>query len=172
MLFNNLNNPSTDIELINERLECVDLFYNNVDLVTKLKRLLKECHDIERALQRISLSRASPRDLVHVASTLNISNKIKKILKQELTENENLSSKQKDIFLNWNSQFGDHKDLCDVVFSAIVDNPPQQIKEGFVSKGFSSKLDDLIDIRDNSTKHIVSLETKYKKSTSISKIKP
>ena len=155
-----INRPSTSLQEIERRLNCCNIFFEDIDLLARVKQVLKECHDIERGLQRILLGRGSPRDLLHICSTLKNSSSLKLVLEQHAPK---LSKEERKMVEEWTENLGDHSPLFQEILSAIIENPPQTVKEGFISKGFSKELDSLIEVRDNSSKIVSSLETKYRK---------
>ena len=61
-----LSAPLADAEAINERLNRVQFFIENVQLCEDIRVQLKQIPDIERALCRISMCKALPRDLVAI----------------------------------------------------------------------------------------------------------
>jgi len=71
-LYDYLESPSTNIDTINARLDLVELFVNNPDVLADVRNALKKGADIERCLQRLSLNRGGPRDLRAIAQSLQL----------------------------------------------------------------------------------------------------
>lgn len=59
-----MKNPSTSKEIILDRQNDVDYFYNNVLLRENVRESLKEIYDIERILGRLILGTENARDLI------------------------------------------------------------------------------------------------------------
>lgn len=54
-----LRAPLNDAALINARLEAVDWLHSNSDVREVARGMLSRCGDLERALQRVALSRGA-----------------------------------------------------------------------------------------------------------------
>jgi hypothetical protein len=70
LLSAHLTAPLTDRKQIEARLDCVSFFHRRSPLLRVVRRQLVNCQDLERCLQRLSLRRGGPRDLLAVARTL------------------------------------------------------------------------------------------------------
>ena len=67
--------PLKDVQEINNRLDVVDFFHNNNDVLNECVPILKEIGDVERMLAKISTLRISPRELNRFKNSLKSSNK-------------------------------------------------------------------------------------------------
>ncbi|KAJ3043383.1 hypothetical protein HDV00_005081 [Rhizophlyctis rosea] len=76
--------PSTSIEEINRRLDIVQLFDENPHLTSDVQKLLTECKDIERSLQRIEFDRGRPDDLLRIMETLKAVERVRGRIRAEL----------------------------------------------------------------------------------------
>lgn len=72
LLYSRLASPLTDSVRINSRLDLVDFFRQRgvASQLSIARDAVAACGDSERALQRLSLGRGSPSDLVRVASSM------------------------------------------------------------------------------------------------------
>jgi DNA mismatch repair protein MutS len=59
-----------DVELINNRLDCVQHMLDHPADADTLRQALRQVPDLDRALSRLALDRAGPRDLVSIRSGL------------------------------------------------------------------------------------------------------
>ena len=148
--------PLTDVDEINQRLNIVQKFKDDIFLRSDLREKLKVIGDLERFINRINYSgRTNARDLINIKNSLEEIPKIKELLgKAEIPEISD--------FLKKISAFNEVKDLIGI---SIKDNPPITIKEGNIIKnGFDDKVDELRDILDNGKKYILEYEQVQKKN--------
>ncbi|MBU0935360.1 MAG: DNA mismatch repair protein MutS [Spirochaetes bacterium] len=62
--------PLRDINVINQRLDMVQLFYHDQHLLESLRSQLKQCMDLERLSARLSMEKANPKELLSVRQTV------------------------------------------------------------------------------------------------------
>lgn len=67
-----LARPLCSIERINERLDSVQELYDHEDVSRSLAELLGKCRDVERAIARLHMKSANPRDLGAIRDTLDV----------------------------------------------------------------------------------------------------
>ena len=147
--------PLTDINLINERLNIVQKFKDDIFLRSDLREELKNLGDLERFINKLNYSgRANARDLIHVKNSLEIIPKIKELLiKADIPEITQ--------FLDHINSFEKIKTLID---HAIKENPPTTVREGSIIKeGFNEKIDELRDILNNGKKYVLKYEEEQRK---------
>ncbi len=147
--------PLTDVDEINQRLNVVQKFKDDIFLRSDLREELKVIGDLERFINRINyIGRTNARDLINIKNSLEIIPKIKELLeKAEIPEIFEFVSKIK--------AFNDIKNLIDV---SIKDNPPTTIREGNIIKdGFNNEVDQIRDIIHNGKKYVLEYEQEQKK---------
>ncbi|MFX1427546.1 MAG: DNA mismatch repair protein MutS, partial [Promethearchaeota archaeon] len=147
--------PLTDIDKINERLNIVQKFKDDIFLRSELREELKILGDLERFINKLNYSgRANARDLINVKNSLEKIPKIKEILaKSEIPEI---------------SQFLDHIKAFDktkiLIEGAIKENPPTTVREGnIIKEGFNENVDELRDILNNGKKYVLKYEEEQRK---------
>ncbi len=146
--------PLTDIEKINQRLNIIQKFKDDIFLRSDLREQLGIIGDLERFINRINyVGRTNARDLINIKNSLEKVPIIKKLLeKADVPEISN--------FLENINTFNEIKDLINV---SIKDNPPTTIREGSIIKdGFSNEVDDLRDIIHNGKKYVLEYEKEQK----------
>ena len=126
--------PSTNLDEIEKRLNGLDFMIADADLSSSLRSELRKVPDLDRALSRISLDRAGPRDLVSIRNGLLQSSTISKMLSNftlpKLIEEKSAIFPEQDKFL-------------DLLSEALVDEPPILARDGgFIREGFDPKLDE------------------------------
>jgi DNA mismatch repair protein MutS len=155
-------NPLLDIDAIVERQRAVQAFVEDFDLFNELRYALRKVQDIERLTSRLISRYAGPRDVVALKVSLELVPSIKKLL---------LSS-QAECIADIGKKMEEFADLCELIDSYLVDNPPATSKDGgFIRKGFSGKVDELRDISSNGKDYIARLETEERQKTGISSLK-
>ncbi|TFG23266.1 MAG: DNA mismatch repair protein MutS [Promethearchaeota archaeon] len=147
--------PLKDIEEINQRLNIVQKFKDDIFLRSDLRENLKTIGDLERYINRVSYkTRTNARDLLNIKNSLEIIPKIKILLKEaiipEITK-----------FLDKINNFNEIKSLIEV---SIKDDAPTTVKEGgLIKDGFNHNVDELRDILNNGKKYILQYEEEQKK---------
>jgi len=147
--------PLTEIEEINQRLNIIQKFKDDIFLRSDLREELGVIGDLERFINRISyIGRTNARDLINIKNSLekvpNIKNLLEKADIQEISK-----------FLENIKTFNEIKDLIDI---SIKDNPPTTIREGnIINDGFNNDVDFLRDIIHNGKKYVLEYEQEQKK---------
>ena len=154
--------PLIDINFINERLDQVHIFKNNLILRQEIREQLKSMYDLERLLGRISLSVCNARDLIALKSSLSVLPLILKLLNHN--EHETLK--------NFTNSWDNLDDVYKLINKTIVDDPPFTLKEGnLIKTGYDIDLDRLKLITRDGKKWVAQLETREKERTGISILK-
>lgn len=162
-----INNPITNYKLIELRQNAIHIIIND-DLIYILQNNIKKIGDIERIITRIALKKAKPIDLIKLKNALKVFPKIKNILKRILKKNQHIKS----ILNNINLYIFIYPNIDLLLHDALIDNPPNTIRDGYVIKShFNLKLDTLREIYNNSEKYIRKFENKEKIRTGIKKLK-
>ena len=142
--------PLTDINEINQRINIVQKFKDDVFLRSELREELKVIGDLERFVNRINYSRNSnARDLINLKNSLEKIPKIKKIL-----EKSKIPEVSKFI-----DKIDDFREARSVIEVSIKDDAPPTVKEGHLIKaGFNEKIDELRDILQNGKNYVLDYE--------------
>lgn len=129
--------PLIELQIINSRLNKVELFYNHYQQLQVLRTYLKEISDLERLSVRIENNRINPRDLNQLKNSLLLIPKIKELLLEIDKENVFNSSEIKELL-----------DLVELLEFAINEEAPAQIGNGNVFKtGFNAELDSYLEAK-------------------------
>ncbi|MDR0744684.1 MAG: DNA mismatch repair protein MutS [Holosporales bacterium] len=155
-----LSQPLTSISKINKRLDYVEFFTKNKELLEEIKKILNNFPDLERALSRVLMNKAGPRDLKVISTSLRISEVLGKIF-----VNYRL--------LNSIHLYDEHtENLYDLIDSSIIQEPPLLARDGgFVKKGVDKELDECLDFRENAEYIINKLQKQYSEDTCIPTLK-
>ena len=149
-------NPLKNKEKIIDRYEKVEKLNNEFIIKDELKNYLYEVYDIERLSGKVINGSLNARDLLQLKNSIKVLPMIKKKIED----------------LGFNYDINTHEKLCELLDSAIVDNPPISVKEGYMIKeGYSSELDELRNIRSGGKDFVASFEAKVKEETGIRNLK-
>ncbi len=166
LLYKFLSNPLIDLGAINNRLELTEFFYNNLDIVEKIKGLLKKVSDLERCLTRIAMSRSTPRDLLSIKYSLAAALQIK----GEFLNNWGLGLPE-CIERLISPLIGDHE-LYDLIDQSIREDAPNSISEGGIIKhGYHPKIQELYDLINNGKQYVENIKFAYQQEMQIDSLK-
>ncbi len=156
-----LNAPLRDQQSVQARHQAVlELIHSHS--VASVQEPLKAVGDLQRAVTRIALRRASPRDLARVRTALEQVPALQGALSQTSTD---LLAKVRD-------GLPDLTDISALLTRGIVDAPPATIRDGgFIAKGFDAELDELLRIDNDASEFLAQLELKERKRTNIATLK-
>ena len=154
--------PLVSCAQIRRRLEAVEELLNKHELRGKIRDALSEIRDMERMISRIDYGSANGRDLIALRDSIRTFPGL-----IELIEKCD-SSLIKELL----SEFDSLYDIHNVIFEAIVDDPPFTIREGgIIKKGHDYELDEWRDGKENGQKMLLELENVEKERTGIKNLK-
>lgn len=156
-----LNKPLRDRSILRHRHQAVSTLLDQADYEPLLETL-KGIGDIERIASRIALGSARPRDLSTLRDSLHILPRIHQLV--EKLNNPHLQSLLQAIDY--------HQELCQLLDSAIINNPPVVIRDGgVIATGYDAELDELRNLSENADQYLLDLEAREKVRTGIDKLK-
>lgn len=163
LLERRLSAPSCRLDEINERQEAVAAFVDKPALRDTIREHLKRTHDIDRALSRLALDRAGPRDMAAIRNTLSKAIEIAEIL-PDLKKTESISRAASDLT--------GHDELLSLLDDALVAEPPLLARDGgFIAPGFDEDLDEARTLRDEGRSVIAAMQADYMAMTGIQSLK-
>lgn len=166
LLYNYLSSPLLNIDEINDRLNLTEFFFQNIPLVTNIRKLLKKAGDIERCLTRIMMNRGSARDLLSIKYTLDVALDIK----GELLAHYGLYLPQSIETLV--KPFSGNEELYTLIDQAIKEDAPNSLSDGGIIKHeYHSKVQELYDLINNGKSHVEKLKNLYRNETNIDNLK-
>ncbi|RMH47091.1 MAG: DNA mismatch repair protein MutS [Alphaproteobacteria bacterium] len=155
--------PSTNLSTINARLDAVAFLVENAALRRELRDVLRRTPDAERALSRLSLDRAGPRDLAAIRSAITCAEAVAGKL-DGLT--------LPDLVAEARTGLVGLEELRERLDAAIVSEPPLLVRDGgFVADGFDAELDEVRRLRDEGREVIAGLQARYAEETGIPSLK-
>jgi len=157
-----ISHPLTDTNKINVRLDRIEEMNNNTEIRDFIIKELNETSDTERILSKISANKATPRDLISMANTLDaLNNMNKRITKNKFKSNYRLVHSKENL-----------KSLLSLINKTIISDPPLNYLKGFFIKdGVDRELDQYRIISKNAKDWLVDYQIKIQEETKINKIK-
>ncbi len=151
--------PLVDREAIERRLDEVERFVQDGVLRARVREALKDMPDLERLVNRVVGSIATPRDLMGIRRAL------EGVARLALTSQPSEMA-AKEIRVD------PCPDVADLIARAIVDDPPASLSAGGVIRpGFSEELDGLLRSVREAKEWLASLERREQERTGIKNLK-
>ena len=159
-----LSAPLMDLSDVRARHDGVAFHLSETHATADIADALKAAPDLSRALSRVSLDRAGPRDLQNIGRAVKSGQSIRLALaKFELPPIHNYWGVTLSGALNA---------VEDLLARALDDQPPLIIRDGnFIRAGFDPALDDVRALRDESRRVIAALQMRYIDETRIKPLK-
>jgi DNA mismatch repair protein MutS len=155
-----LNRPLRDQVLLRRRYQALDSLRAGAD--TTFRDTLADIGDLERILSRIALGSARPRDLAQLRTATG--------LVPEL--DAGLAALDSPLLATLRTRLGDHGATHALLKRAIIEQPPQLIRDGGVlALGYDAVLDELRDISENADRYLTDLEARERARTGLPSLK-
>jgi DNA mismatch repair protein MutS len=156
-----LHRPLRDRHTIELRLNAIGTLIDRA-LYQPVHDLLRHVGDIERALARVALKSARPRDLAQLRDALGKLPELQALLSD--VDAPRLTELCRNI--------GTYPDLHDLLSRAIVDSPPPILRDGGVIRpGYDAELDQLKQISEHSDQYLLDLEARERERTGIANLR-
>ncbi|TXK85348.1 DNA mismatch repair protein MutS, partial [Paenibacillus sp. N3.4] len=157
-----IEKPLMSVTRIEERLEAVNLLYNQLIVREDVKQALKEVYDLERLVARISYGNANARDMLA----------LKHSLQQVPLLQEVCHASGSETLRNLVKGMDTCEDVRSWIASAIEDEPPVSIRDGgMIREGYQPYLDQLREASKNGKQWIAELERQEREATGIKSLK-
>jgi DNA mismatch repair protein MutS len=154
--------PLKDAAPLRQRHHIVNVFFSNHDINNHISRHLKQIADIERIMSRISLMKASPRDLLQLSKSLNGAHHIKTLL---------MESKDSEL-MALGDLINPCQSLSEKITLQIHEEAPAIVNKGGVFNTHVSKeLDEWRDISINGKEKMADIRSREATITGISSLK-
>lgn len=163
LLDRRVSSPSTHLATLSARQDAVSFFADDGAIRETVRTALRKVPDIDRALSRISLDRAGPRDLTSIRNGLEQC----LFMHGALTSYE-LSQMLRDATDNLIG----HDAMISLLDAALVAEPPLLARDGgYVASGYDTELDEMRRLRDDGRKVIAEMQAEYATLTDITSLK-
>ncbi|MEN8254131.1 MAG: DNA mismatch repair protein MutS [Verrucomicrobiota bacterium] len=153
--------PLNNLGQINARHDAVDLLVNNQTYLRSLRDVLGDIKDVERLISRIGSTSGNPRDVRAMGVSLQQMPLVKSLLNGKGTMLESLGG---EITLL--------PELVALIDSALVDEPPINLKDGGVIRpGYHPELDELREAATQGRKWLADFQASEIERTGIKSLK-
>jgi DNA mismatch repair protein MutS len=154
--------PLLGIEEIGRRQAAIEGLVRDRDLRTRLRDHLDRIHDLERLAGKVGAGRATPRELLSLASSLAAIPRIR--ADARLVE----SSLLREVTVDLDAV----EEVAEGIGAGISPDAPPSLQDGGVIRtGYSRELDELRAVRDGAREFIASLQTRERERTGIQSLK-
>ena len=165
LLAGRLAAPLTEVSLIVQRQDAVEIFAGDAELRRKAREHLRAAPDMARALARISVGRGGPRDLANLRDGV----KAARRLRDDIGD---LRGEAAAAHAALTQAIADLSQLSDRLTFLLVEEPPYLARDGgFIVAGAHAPLDELRALRDESRRVIAALEGKYRSESGVSQLR-
>ncbi|MBQ7567579.1 DNA mismatch repair protein MutS [bacterium] len=148
---------------IEERHNVCAALLDNGEACGSLRAALKRVLDIERLVGRVVYGNANARDLLALAQSLHFMPEVGAIV-AEFAPVRDLK--------RISAELDPHKELCDLLESAIASDAPLVLREGgLIKDGYNAELDELRSLRRDGKSWLASLEERERQATGIRNLK-
>lgn len=162
MLRSWVEQPLINISGIVSRLNAVEELFDLNQLRAELMDSFISVNDLERITTRIVYGSANAKELRSLEQTARIVPVIKKLIEKTS------SSVLKDIY----SSLDPLDDICSLIDSSIVEEPPFSVREGgMIKDGYHAELDELRSILNGGKDYLAKIEQSEQEKTGIKKLK-
>ena len=175
LLEERLRHPWREPEPIAKSADAVAFFFEQGHKRAAMRKALEAVYDLERLSTRITLGRASPKDMAAMGKSLAALAGVREALEAcppgrypSPEDVEVFPASVRELYDNWD-ELGD---LARLVTGALVDSPPPVITEGGLFKaGYSKELDELLDLVEHGEQRLKELLAHEQEAYGLSKLK-
>lgn len=157
-----IHKPLLDIDRIQNRLDQVEVLFEDRDRSVAISQIIKQTSDLERLLSKLGSTRGSGRDLAGLRTTLQLLPSFAGHLDKKKIKRSGLTI----------SNLPDMSDLLDKLEQVIVDEPPVSVKNGgIIRDGVDADLDEIRGIAQNAKAWLVDFQASERERLGIPSLK-
>jgi DNA mismatch repair protein MutS len=154
--------PLKDIQPVNERLDVVQYFVENIPIKDEIAGLIRQIGDLERLISKVAVNRINPREVVQLKRALKAIEPLK-----VLCENSGCLP-----LTQIAEQMNPCKSIADKIDKELNNDPPVQLYKGnAIASGISEELDELRKILYNGKDYLADLQARESERTGITSLK-
>ena len=154
--------PLKERKAVEERLEIVSLFLQNHELAEAVAQQLKTVGDLERLTSKISVGKASPREVLYVARALEAVREIASLC---------LKTGQ-PVIMQLAEQLNSLQVIHHRIVTSLQEDPPALLNKGnVIARGVSPELDELRDMLYEGKDYLARIQQREIQATGIPSLK-
>jgi DNA mismatch repair protein MutS len=154
--------PLKDIQPVNERLDIVQYFVENIAIKDEIVGLIRQIGDLERLISKVAVNRINPREVVQLKWALKAIEPLK-----VLCENSGCLP-----LTQIAEQMNPCRSIADKIDKELNNDPPVQLNKGnAIASGISEELDELRKILYNGKDYLADLQARESERTGITSLK-
>ena len=154
--------PLKEKSQIEERLNVVDFFHQNHDLIEEIISQLRHIGDLERLISKVVVGRANPREM----------NQIRRALKSILPIKELLKNQENATLKRLSDQIYPCEYLLEKIENELQEDAPMLVHQGGVIKdGVDPQLDEYRQLANSGKDYLVQIQQREVQKTGISSLK-
>lgn len=154
--------PSIDIHEINKRLDAVADAIRSSQHRDAVRKSLESMGDLERLSSRLTLGRATARDLLALLESFEVIPKLR----------QQLAGDRPALISSIAHNLDELRDLAKLIADSIADDAPNSANEaGMIRAGYRVELDELRDLASSGKGYIAALEARERERTGITTLK-
>ena len=163
LLERRISSPSCLLETILARHDGVEFALSDHNLAKDLRDALRKTPDMDRALSRLALDRAGPRDLTAIRAGL----------EQSLSIHATISSRDlPKLWADAAQSLHGHDDLVGLLDHALIAEPPMFTRDGgFIATGYHAELDEARQLRDEGRSVVATMQADYIEQSGVPSLK-
>jgi DNA mismatch repair protein MutS len=154
--------PLKEREPIEDRLEVVDYFFEDLETGNEILSQLKHIGDLERLISKVAVGRINPREM----------NQLKKALKSTLPIKDILKNSKSDSLKKLSDQINACEFLLEKIDRELQEDAPMLIHQGGIIKdGVDPDLDEYRGLANTGKDYLLALQQRELQKTGISSLK-
>ncbi|KAF9199177.1 DNA mismatch repair ATPase msh1 [Haplosporangium sp. Z 27] len=147
-----LTSPLTNIEKINKRLDMVEFFSQDSHLMTDIDIHMTASRDAQRCIQKLSLGRFDPQDLIAIRDTLESLQRIKERMSDKISlansasgdEHSNSNNQSVPVLVQETvNNIHGLENICELIRKVVDETGDRDQEYGFINEDVSPTLNEL-----------------------------
>ncbi len=160
--------PLKDKAPIEERLQTVEFFLQNEELLEEITQHLKQIGDLERLISKVAVRRINPRELVQLKKSLSHIEPVKELLLRGIGETSSTFSPLR----KYADQLNPCKFLLEKIELELREDPPIVTNQGgMIKSGIDADLDKLHELAFSGKDYLIQIQNREIERTGIGSLK-
>lgn len=160
--------PLKDKAPIEERLQTVEFFLQNEDLLEEITQHLKQIGDLERLISKVAVRRINPRELVQLKKSLSHIEPVKELLLGGIGEQASTVGPLR----KYADQLNACKFLLEKIEAELREDPPIVTNQGgMIKSGIDADLDKLHELAFSGKDYLIQIQNREIERTGIGSLK-